>query len=245
MGTTKFFDAAAQGNVVALRLLHSCDVVDLECKDYDSRNALHIAAAEGRLLAVSYLMSNSFSPHFTDRWGATAMDDALKGKTMYHMYCAKLIHSMGGRISLLKDTEEGAQALEALEQIHIDDVRKRLMYLNRAGYNQIVPKPVVDTDVTLAFERSLAHLPLVQTMIEHMRMAADSCESATASLHDLVVKIDAYIRPICKLLDTHPYLRKWKTTSLLDMGTESFRAVRHSTLEKELMLAPGSFSSES
>ena len=30
VGTTRFFDAAAKGNVVALRMLHSCDIVDLE-----------------------------------------------------------------------------------------------------------------------------------------------------------------------------------------------------------------------
>ena len=30
VGTTMFFDAASKGNVVALRMLHSCDIVDLE-----------------------------------------------------------------------------------------------------------------------------------------------------------------------------------------------------------------------
>ena len=30
VGTTMFFDAAAKGNVVVLRMLHSCDIVDLE-----------------------------------------------------------------------------------------------------------------------------------------------------------------------------------------------------------------------
>ena len=30
VGTTMFFDAAAKGNVVAMRMLHSCDIVDLE-----------------------------------------------------------------------------------------------------------------------------------------------------------------------------------------------------------------------
>jgi hypothetical protein len=30
VGTTMFFDAAAKGSVVTLRLLHTCDIVDLE-----------------------------------------------------------------------------------------------------------------------------------------------------------------------------------------------------------------------
>ena len=234
MGTNNFFDAAAKGNVVALRLLHSCDVVDLECSDYDHRNALHIAAAEGRLLAVSYLMSSSFSPHFLDRWGATAMDDALKGETMYHMYCAKLIQSMGGSPSLLKDTEEGARALDMLEQLPIDEVRNRLRNLNRAGYNQIVPKQVVAEEVAMSFERCLAHLPLVQTMIENVQEPARACSSATALLHELAVKLDTYVRPICKLLDLYPFLRQRKNTSLLELSGENFQAARGTSLESEL-----------
>ena len=215
-------------------MLHSCEVVDLECHDYDNRNALHIAAAGGRLLAVSYLLSNSFSPHFKDRWGSTALDDALKGNTMYHMYCAKLIQSMGGDVSTLKGTDEGRRALEVLEQLPIEEVRKRLMYLNRLGYDQIVPKQVVEERVAEALERSLAHLPLVQTMIEGMKNSAEMCSSVTASLHQLAVSLDAQVRPICRLLDSHPYLCQRKNASLMAMGAESVQKPSSMSLEGEL-----------
>ena len=179
-----------------------CDArANHRCKDYDDRNALHIAAAEGRLLAVSYLMSNSFSPHFVDRWGATAMDDALKGHTMYHMYCAKLIQSMGGRASLLSGTEDGARALEALDALPIDDVRQRLMYLNRSGYSQIVPKPVVDEGVLSAHERCFAHLPWVQTMTARMTESAEKCDAAAAELGAVATRLEAHILPICRQMD--------------------------------------------
>ena len=205
------------------------------CKDYDSRNALHIAAAEGRLLAVSYLMSNSFSPHFIDRWGATAMDDALKGQTMYHMYCAKLIQSMGGQVSLLSGTEEGTLALQALQSIPIDDVRKRLMYLNRAGYNQLLPKLVVDEEVASAFERCLAHLPLVQTMIARLNESTEKCIVTVESLRGFAARLDAQIRPICRLLDkahlgpsTAPTFRE---------GTEAIRIASSKSLGAALTSA--------
>jgi CRP-like cAMP-binding protein len=217
-------------------MLHSCDVLDLECHDYDNRNALHIAAAEGRLLAVSYLLSNSFSPHFKDRWGSTALDDALNGSTMYHMYCAKLIQSMGGGVSTLKGTDEGRRALERLEQLPIEEVRKRLMYLNRLGYNQIVPKQVVEERVAEALERCLAHLPLMQTMIEGMKDSAESCRSATASLHELAVILDAQVRPICRLLDSHPCLRQRKYAFLPAPGPESVQNPRGMSLEGELSI---------
>ena len=207
------------------------------CKDYDNRNALHIAAAEGRLLAVSYLMSNSFSPHFIDRWGATAMDDALKGQTMYHMYCAKLIQSMGGQGSLLIGTEEGTRALEALQSLPIDDVRKRLMYLNRAGYNQLVPKLVVEDEVLSSFERCLAHLPLVQTMIARMHTSAEQCTATVEELRGIAARLDAQVRPICRLLDS-AHLGPSVEPSL-PVGTESIRAARSMTLDAALTLAEG------
>ena len=232
-GTTMFFDAAAKGNVVVLRLLHSCDVVVLECKDYDERNALHIAAAEGRLLAVSYLLSQSFSPHHLDRWGSTAMDDALTGGTKYHMFCAKLIQSMGGGISRLKGTDEGTRSLEALDTIQIDDVRKKLKYLNRAGYNHIVPKQKTDEETMAAFEGCMAHIPLAQTMACRLQSTCQVCIAAGASLNSCASDLGALIRPICQLVDTYPSLRQRKIP-VLDVGSDSVCRPPLRKLETEL-----------
>ena len=129
------------------------------------------------------------------------MDDALKGQTMYHMYCAKLIQSMGGQAALLKGTEEGALALEALQRLPIDDVRKRLMYLNRAGYSQIVPKLVEEETVLATHELCFAHLPLVQTMIARLHESAERCTATMTALHDIATRLDAQIRPICRQMD--------------------------------------------
>jgi hypothetical protein len=58
--------------------------------DYDFRYPLHLAAAEARVLVVSFLLSISADPNCTDRWGGTPLDDALRGGTPYHLYCAKV-----------------------------------------------------------------------------------------------------------------------------------------------------------
>ena len=50
------------------------------------QSALHRAAKNSRLLAVSYLIGIAADPNLKDRWGNTALDLALKGKTLYHMY---------------------------------------------------------------------------------------------------------------------------------------------------------------
>lgn len=58
--------------------------MDLCAADYDKRTALHLAASEGHLDIVQYLVdyyktrTASLSP--VDRWGGTPLQDAVKGK---------------------------------------------------------------------------------------------------------------------------------------------------------------------
>jgi hypothetical protein len=53
--------------------------------DYDGRRPMHMAASEGRILVVSYLLGISADPNLTDRWGNTPLDESLKGSTLFHM----------------------------------------------------------------------------------------------------------------------------------------------------------------
>ncbi|XP_074537575.1 glutaminase kidney isoform, mitochondrial-like [Halichoeres trimaculatus] len=68
--------AAYAGDVAALRRF-ALSAVNMEQTDYDSRTALHIAAAEGHVEAVVFLTDIcKVSPNMKDRWGNTPMDDA-------------------------------------------------------------------------------------------------------------------------------------------------------------------------
>ncbi|KAK1800951.1 hypothetical protein P4O66_004711 [Electrophorus voltai] len=70
--------AAYSGDVSALRRF-ALSAVDMELRDYDSRSALHVAAAEGHLEAVKFLTGTCrVNPHVKDRWGNTPLDDALQ-----------------------------------------------------------------------------------------------------------------------------------------------------------------------
>ncbi|XP_071332900.1 glutaminase kidney isoform, mitochondrial [Trachinotus anak] len=70
--------AAYSGDVSALRRF-ALSAVDMEQTDYDSRTALHIAAAEGHLEAVIFLTEIcKVNPHMKDRWGNTPLDDAMQ-----------------------------------------------------------------------------------------------------------------------------------------------------------------------
>ncbi|XP_066499518.1 glutaminase liver isoform, mitochondrial [Hoplias malabaricus] len=70
--------AAYSGDVSALRRF-ALSAVDMELRDYDSRSALHVAAAEGHLEAVKFLTETCrVNPLVQDRWGNTPLDDAMQ-----------------------------------------------------------------------------------------------------------------------------------------------------------------------
>nr|XP_046252987.1 glutaminase kidney isoform, mitochondrial-like [Scatophagus argus] len=70
--------AAYNGDVSALRRF-ALSAVNMEQRDYDSRTALHIAAAEGHVEAVIFLTEIcKVNPHMKDRWGNSPIDDAMQ-----------------------------------------------------------------------------------------------------------------------------------------------------------------------
>jgi len=72
--------AAMESDVVELsRLVNVCEA-DINSSDYDCRTALHVAASEGNLKVVQWLVYNGASYTLKDRWGNTATDDAKRGK---------------------------------------------------------------------------------------------------------------------------------------------------------------------
>uniref|UniRef100_A0A6Q2Y9P2 glutaminase n=1 Tax=Esox lucius TaxID=8010 RepID=A0A6Q2Y9P2_ESOLU len=70
--------AAYSGDVSALRRF-ALSSMDMELKDYDSRTALHVAAAEGHVDVVRFLTDTcKVNPFVKDRWGNIPLDDAMQ-----------------------------------------------------------------------------------------------------------------------------------------------------------------------
>ena len=69
--------AASKGDVRALRRLHE-EQVNLEEGDYDNRTPMHLAAAEGHVEAIEFLLTHGVRP-IADRWGGQPLSDAREG----------------------------------------------------------------------------------------------------------------------------------------------------------------------
>ena len=81
----KLIDSGIDVNVAGTSRPVTCSLV-LLCshllsvhEDYDKRSCLHLAAAEGRLPVVKFLLEKKAKVNVVDRFGNTPLEDALKG----------------------------------------------------------------------------------------------------------------------------------------------------------------------
>lgn len=72
--------ACADGNLPWVKRLIKAGV-EYEIGDYDGRTPIHLAASEGHLKIVKYMIEKANLKHFDpiDRWGNTPYDDAVRG----------------------------------------------------------------------------------------------------------------------------------------------------------------------
>uniref|UniRef100_A0A8C0LFH8 glutaminase n=1 Tax=Canis lupus dingo TaxID=286419 RepID=A0A8C0LFH8_CANLU len=109
--------AAYSGDVSALRRF-ALSAMDMEQKDYDSRTALHVAAAEGHIEVVKFLIEAcKVNPFVKDRWGNVPLDDAVQ---FNHLEVVKLLQDY--QDSYTPSETQAEAAAEALSKENLESM---------------------------------------------------------------------------------------------------------------------------
>jgi len=90
--TVKLLFTAANNDLTGLRGM-ALDGHNMSAKDYDARTALHLAACEGHLDSVKFLVEKcAVDPSPRDRWGQTPLDGARSfGRSAVVQYLEQLL----------------------------------------------------------------------------------------------------------------------------------------------------------
>jgi ankyrin repeat protein len=230
-GAAAVCSAASEGNIPRLRMLHEFGQ-PMHVGDYDSRFPLHLACAEGRVLAVSFLLGISADPNKEDRWKSTPMDDAVRGGTLYHKYCAKLLQGWGGELGeAYCGTKEGAAFLEELQGISIKQIRELISNLIEQGLDRKAPTRLSEKEMRIVMSSTIRHMPLVKELQQRTVIISSEFQMLSDSLGEMLEHLSGdVLQMIDVLINKREEAGRFRQKTLPDAAIEAprrpFTAVR-------------------
>lgn len=109
--TACMVEAARAGEMSQLQMLLNVCGVDVDEHDYCGQTPTHIAASQGHVQCVNFLISSGADLSVQSAHGRTALDDAVCAG---NWFVAKLLHAAGGRSSDAS-TDEAMHAISATQ----------------------------------------------------------------------------------------------------------------------------------
>ena len=164
--------------------------------------SIAVAAAEGRVLAVSFLLGISADPNTLDRWRGSPMDDALRGGTLYHMYCAKLLQAWGGELARYNGTSQGEEFLLELQKISIKTVRVLVGKLIGQGLDRTKPQRLSDQEALIVMSACAGHMELVVKLKERTAAITSDMSVLTQSIERCGMEVQTHLENMLKVLET-------------------------------------------
>lgn len=151
-------DSASSGDLARVQEILTSKKVQVNDGDYDRRRPLHLAAAEGRVEVVKFLLTQGADANAEDRWGNTALDDALAAK---HDNVISVLRQVGGQIGKGRIAEMGGILCQAASEGNVQHLQRL--------YDCGVPMHLTDYDARspLHVAASEGHVSTVEFLIDH------------------------------------------------------------------------------
>ncbi|KAK3251628.1 hypothetical protein CYMTET_39030 [Cymbomonas tetramitiformis] len=208
--------AASTGNIRMLRLLDVCKT-EFNCGDYDSRCPMHLAAAEGWLLAVSFLLRSGADPNCWDRWGGTPLEDALRSGEFYGKHCAMLIQASGGVLGKCSGSEEGKELMQKLDGASMDEVRVAIHTMVTAGVGMSGNKHMSKDECRKQFDTTMCCLleqgktaELVEGLVAEMDCRRDPLWETFQQIITHLMELAICLEAASKLRSSEQTMAVWK-----------------------------------
>eukprot|EP00009_Paramoeba_aestuarina_P002804 CAMPEP_0201522478 /NCGR_PEP_ID=MMETSP0161_2-20130828/17615_1 /ASSEMBLY_ACC=CAM_ASM_000251 /TAXON_ID=180227 /ORGANISM="Neoparamoeba aestuarina, Strain SoJaBio B1-5/56/2" /LENGTH=395 /DNA_ID=CAMNT_0047921331 /DNA_START=21 /DNA_END=1208 /DNA_ORIENTATION=+ len=115
----KVCHAASEGNVFLLENVFENSFLSIDASDYDNRSPLHLAAACNHKKACEYLLKKGANPRALDRFGNTAIQEALREG---HPELSKFIEEFDPKDKALEEKDSESEEEEEEGELLSDGV---------------------------------------------------------------------------------------------------------------------------